>query len=568
MGILVWLGLAQVLSIRQECQTWDEGIEISSGYVYLKTGQNRLTPEHPPLARILAALPLLAMNPAIDVAHPSFQNNDRIGFGIWFMYHNRVDAGRMLFAARLTVIATTLLLVLAAGLWVRTMFGAVAGLACAWLLAFDPTVIAHGRYVKHEMLVSLFALLTMAAWGKYLSTWKWRWAAAAGTLFGLAMVSKFTALFLVPVFIVTYGLAHWWRARRFSPLWCLLTFATLVLAAAPVVAVTYAPEAAKLAPATSRYRAAHPSARFLVDAVWTGSEPADTVVRMSRRLGVQDHSFLTGLIQFVAHSARGHRAYLLGQLSETGWWYYFPVAFAVKTPVATLAALALAAALAARRLWTGRRRLRSDIRFEVLLCAIPVAVYVLYSMWSRVNIGLRHLLPVYPFLFALAAAPLAGCRWRWRGAAGAALGLLLAVESLSIYPHYTAFFNVAVGGPGAGPRYLLDSNLDWGQDLPKLHKYLAARGNPKLCLCYFGSADHVYYKMGPFQDVPRTWDFKEREEVDCLAAVSATPLYNLYMQPREMTWLHGRKPVAKIGYSIYVFDLRRGITSAGASPRD
>jgi hypothetical protein len=289
---------------------------------------------------------------------------------------------------------------------------------------------------------------------------------------------------------------------------------------------------------------------------------------MSRRLGLQDHSFLVGLIEFVGHSSVGHSAYLLGQFSETGWWYYFPVAFAVKTPAAALAALALAAAFAVRRFWTGRRRLRGAIPFEVLLCAMPVAVYVLYSMWSHVNIGLRHLLPVYPFLYALAGAPLAGCRWRWRGAAAAVLGVLLAVESLSIYPHYTAFFNVAAGGPGAGPRYLLDSNLDWGQDLLKLHKYLVARGDPKLCLCYFGAADHVYYKMGPFQPVPRTWDFKEREEADCLAAVSVTSLYNLYMQPGEMTWLHGRKPVAKIGYSIYVFDLRRGVTSAGASPRD
>ncbi len=137
------------------------------------------------------------------------------------------------------------------------------------------------------------------------------------------------------------------------------------------------------------------------------------------------------------------------------------------------------------------------------------------------------------------------------------LGLLVAVESLSIYPHYMGFFNVAVGGPEAGPRYLVDSNLDWGQDLAKLRKYLVARGNPKLCLCYFGTADHVYHKIGPFQPMPRTWDFKEREEVDCLGAVSVTSLYNVYMQPREMTWLHGLKPVAKIGYSIYVFDLRK-----------
>jgi hypothetical protein len=185
---------------------------------------------------------------------------------------------------------------------------------------------------------------------------------------------------------------------------------------------------------------------------------------------------------------------------------------------------------------------------------LPPVVYFALCMRSHVNIGVRHLLPIYPFLYIALAAALSRGRWRARALlAGLAF---VAVESAAIYPHYLAFFNVFAGGPNNGPRYLVDSNLDWGQDLKNLKLYASAHGIKKLCICYFGRSSMSYYKF-EYTDVPETRDVARRASMDCVAAVSATPLAGSYVGADAFRWLRERKPMAKIGYSIYLYDLRK-----------
>jgi hypothetical protein len=331
--------------------------------------------------------------------------------------------------------------------------------------------------------------------------------------------------------------------------------ALAAIAVAPILAV-YAPHSRQLIPATRAYREAHPEVRRLGNSISMRTVRGTAILRVGTQLGLQDHPLWMGLIRFLDHTSEGHDAYLLGNRSTQGWWYYFPVAFAVKTPVATLAAIALAVGLALFALIRAPRAWRTILRAEALLLLVPVTIYVALSVVNHVDIGLRHLLPIYPFVFIVTAATLAGASWRGRIPVTATLAVMLVAESASIYPHYLAFFNFTVGGPGAGPRYLLDSNLDWGQDLLKLRTDWIARGRPRLCLLYFGTAPPEYYKIDA-REVPRTWQTVERESADCLAAVSATPLYDLYLQPGDMAWLRERQPIAKIGYSIYLYDLRK-----------
>jgi hypothetical protein len=161
---------------------------------------------------------------------------------------------------------------------------------------------------------------------------------------------------------------------------------------------------------------------------------------------------------------------------------------------------------------------------------------------------------VYPFLFVALAAALA--RRNWGKRALAALVLVLMVESLAIWPHYLAFFNGFVGGPDKGPEYLVDSNLDWGQELSDLKQYVVAHQIKRLCVCYFGHARMDYYKLD-YLYLPRTDQTDERAKVDCVAAVSATQLMGAYVGEDTFRWLRARKPMAKVGYSIYLYDLRR-----------
>src|ERR1700691_262143 len=147
------LATVQILSIRQEAQTWDEGFEIVGGYQYLTTGEYRASLENPPLERILEAIPLLFLRPDLKGAALEAHNTaaSDVDAGVEFLYHNRIPADTILFAARLPMIAVTVGLVGVLAGWCRRRFGAAVGIAAALLFSLDPTVIAHGRYVKNDM---------------------------------------------------------------------------------------------------------------------------------------------------------------------------------------------------------------------------------------------------------------------------------------------------------------------------------------------------------------------------------------------------------------------------------
>ncbi len=178
-ALLTCLAAVQVLSIRGESQTWDEHFELASGYSYLKTGDYRINTEQPPLAKIIQALPLLFMQASVPLSDPSWEQRDPVRFGAKFLNHNRIPADTMLFAGRLMSILMTSCLALAVAVWTRWRFGAGVALFALLLLTLDPTVIAHGRYIKQDVPVTLFAFLSCVAWGRSLIL--------VGVFFGLAL---------------------------------------------------------------------------------------------------------------------------------------------------------------------------------------------------------------------------------------------------------------------------------------------------------------------------------------------------------------------------------------------
>ncbi|HZE87924.1 MAG TPA: hypothetical protein VE404_00180, partial [Verrucomicrobiae bacterium] len=262
-------------------------------------------------------------------------------------------------------------------------------------------------------------------------------------------------------------------------------------------------------------------------------------------------------------------SFLNGDLSSRGFRSYLPWAFLLKTPLLTLALLAGAALLALAR--------RSSRRGDLAFLVVPVAVYFLASLASNLNIGHRHLLPIYPFLFVLCG--LLGREWaalaRVPAAATAALvlsgialgGFVVFAPPWSpevVYPHYLAYFNELAGGPRDGYRHLVDSNLDWGQDLKGLHEWAVRHGidaNNPLYLCYFGMADPRFYGI-PHVNLPGGYPLAPQARVEALPpgaflAVSATNLQGVYFSPPVRdTWrsiLAHSTLVDTIGYSIFVY---------------
>jgi hypothetical protein len=235
---------------------------------------------------------------------------------------------------------------------------------------------------------------------------------------------------------------------------------------------------------------------------------------------------------YVLHAAENRGAFLAGNYSQTGWWWFFPYAFLIKTPVAELVAFGLAAVVGLRRAVSVRDPIASGMRRIAPLLAL-LAVYGAISVTSNLNIGHRHLLPIYPPLFILAGAllrPAAGPAWR---AAGAAVLLLAAADSWRIRPNYLAHFNLTVGGGDEGWRHLVDSSLDWGQDLPGLKRWLDAHQQPreKVYLSYFGMGDPRHEgitaePLAPYYQHYRPRQFRELEPG--LYCLSATMLQDPY----------------------------------------
>jgi 4-amino-4-deoxy-L-arabinose transferase-like glycosyltransferase len=403
-----------------------------------------------------------------------------------------------------------------------------------FLYTFDPNMIAHGHYVTSDLLVACLMFVAVAVWVEFLSSRRNLHLAGAGLALGLAAATKFSGLILIPTFLTLYVI-RWKREREAGFSWRGLVNAMSVVLGLGfvVIAVCYGPETMKIAHGGGC-------------------------------------SYLLGLETVIQHDRDGHPAYLLGQIRKQGWWYYFPVAFAVKTPTAVLLLLLLSVVT-----WAGQSRSQplfgrpdpqesaSTVRIarsDWYVLTVPMAAYFLLSMRSHINIGLRHILPVYPFLFVFVAAAFFNAPWpKFRKVLPLLLNVVILIEvaeSAAIYPHYLAFFNVPSGGPSHGARYLLDSNLDWGQDLKNLRRWLDENGNPPVCVQYFGMAYPKLYGL-PQNSLPATWETEKRARLDCIGAISVTLLHDVYLKPGEYAWLRELKPIGNVGHSIALFDLRK-----------
>jgi hypothetical protein len=268
-------------------------------------------------------------------------------------------------------------------------------------------------------------------------------------------------------------------------------------------------------------------------------------------IGVIPEDYVRGLL-FVMEHSESRSTFLNGQLSDQGFPHYFLATFLLKTPIPLL----VLAGLAFLRIPRLSPR-------TVAFVWVPIALYVVLTMGRGLQIGHRHLLPVLPFLF-VAAGESAAAVARWRRPLGPALvGLLVAgyaAGTLRTHPHHLAYFNEVAGGPGNGWRHLVDSNLDWGQDLKRLKAWMDDRAVEKVKLSYFGSADPAYYGIDcerlPGYSAPHPPRVTREIRPGDIVAVSATNLQGVYLDPEDralMERLRQLEPVGRAGYSILIY---------------
>lgn len=427
--------------------------------------------------------------------------------------------------------------------WTRRLFGAGGAWLALGLFAFCPTFLAHGALATSDMCMTFFMLASVGAYWRHLHDFRPATVALSATLLGLAFVAKYSAVLLPPM-LAALALLRVLERRPFAwrgqPLVTRASRGAALLLSAGVHAVAiwatiWIFHGFQAQPAIEA-GLIHDYTRPWGTVLASVGAPLGPTLDVLRRWHFLPDAYLYGF-GFVVDLSQARGAFLNGETSLTGWVRFFPYAFLVKTPLALLLAL-VAAASAAYVRWRRERGTWADDLRRVAPLLVLSLVYWAVSLGSHLNIGHRHLLPIYPPLFVATgaigwAAKNFGRPWAW--VAGALLaGQVFA--SVSIRPHYLAFFNPLGGGPAAGYRQLVDSSLDWGQDLPALAEWLESDAKraapPRVYLAYFGTGDPAHYGIRAIPMITllrtsglRAW-YRMQEGTYCVSATTLSHAYS------------------------------------------
>ena len=476
--------------------TADEIVHVTGGYTYWRFGDYRLHPENGNLAQRWVALPSFlggAKFPSLDQIY--WRISDGWVMGHEFFYETGADPDAKLAQARVMTVLLSVGLGALVFLWSRELFGSAGGLLSLAFYAFCPTMLAHGALATSDACAALFFLAATGAYWRHLARPGAGPLLLSAVVFGLACVAKFSAPLLLPIMAIC-ALVH-----------VLLLGGSLkrvILSAAAHGTAAFAVIWAFYGFRYSAFNPALPPAAHFIEPwaeVYARTGAVGGLIHALADLRALPEAFLYGAA-YVAETTQSRGAFLNGQVSSRGWPTFFLWAFSLKTTLPFMGAAAAGTWVAIRGAAAGAGRgLRALAPLTPLLALL--AVYWASSLAMHLNIGQRHLLPIYPPLFILA-----GSLGRWLekpGSAGfvavAALLAWHATESGSVAPNYLAYFNELAGGPSEGYRHLVDSSLDWGQDLPNLKDWLADHRAPgeDAYLAYFGSDEPARYRLGTKQ---------------------------------------------------------------------
>jgi 4-amino-4-deoxy-L-arabinose transferase-like glycosyltransferase len=637
---------------------------MPAGLTYWQKKTFRLYHHNPPLVKLAAALPVLWSSPVMDPLynqeswlspHPSQST-----FSQTFAYFNAQNYFEMFQRARLVMPLFSIIGGLVVFFWSRDLYGSLGGLLSLALWVFCPNILAHGRLITSDVGSASMGVLATYAFWRYMNRPGWKLAAIAGVLLGLAQLTKFTllVLFVIWPFLWAVRLAltvpRWeWRRRSLGATGhALLIVGLCVLTidcgyffegvGIPLGKFEFGSKSLtrSVAPGAKRPHSKNEG----LEAAWQfrvnrfrGSwlegipcplpehyvlgfdeqkiETEGVPLRFFRAINQPDPAERARRIareQETPESSDDERAvypvYLNGDLSRTGgWWYYFAAALLYKVPEGTW--LLVIMALASLRLVP---RGAADWADEITLWTVPLVVLLSMSLLTDINLGLRYVLAAFPFVF-IATGKLIPWMLTLPAPRRRVMTLMVlgAVGSTAasvawIHPHYLAYFNWASGGPDRRPARLIDSNLDWGQDLVGLQKWwkLTIPGQP-IGLAYFGQINPSIFKLrgdafdwflapvrpGVARPLGRTGNANLIGPAATLKpgyyAVSATLLYGLpwrhydsaslvapqaAWEPRwtifqeDAFWYFRQfEPVARIGHSIYIYHLTADDV-AGAAP--
>lgn len=520
--LLLAVFLAQGIFLIQETSpTADEiPFHMVNGYAYLKTGDYRMSPANPALLREWMALPWLFIRPKLNLNKQSWAEAESIPFAHDFFYvDNRRLAEKLLYSSRFMILLLGLALGAVIYLWSRSLYGVGGGLLSLALYVFCPNFLAHSSIAHTDVGVSFFSVLAAFFLWRYLEFSRSADFLGTAMALGFACAAKYNALVFGPLFLLIIVLKKGFRvffrsAACFTVVGFLVVWFSYGFEFKPVLAGAVPRVEEKLA--------------YLPE--W--------LRRPALEIPVPIPSYLLG----IAGNLRSHRSpywhYAFGQWTVSTQWYFYFFSFLIKMTLPFLFLLALRLLLILR---TGTKS-----RNDNLVILAPTAAVFLMTCFDSTAIGVRYLFPVIPLLFVWI-----GGLARW--ASGASLktkalvtaACLQTVSALAAFPSYLSYFNPLASALGGGYRYVRGSDVDWGQGLKALARYMREKDIPTVTLRHFGPADPSFYGI----------DARPLTQGDIKTPSKKFYAISLFYL-EHVAWSKDLKPTAVVGGSIFVYDFR------------
>jgi hypothetical protein len=575
--LLLFMFMVAILSMNGDSLTMDELAHIPSGYSYLTQRDMRLNPEHPPLLKDWAAIPLVFMSLKFDTGFGAWKDdvNGQWSMGWKFIFNSGNNPAKIIFWSRIPMILILMLMGFYVFHWAKELFGKKIALFTLFLFSFSPTFIAHGRYVTTDVGAAAAFFIATYYFIKWLKDANKKNLIIAGVVFGIAQLIKFSLFLLIPYFgllLLVWIYIKWREGNKLFKVFIVhcLKFIVVLIIGYIIVYPIYQYHVLNYPPERQVRDAEFITRSFMIRPI------ANLIVWMSDKPILRAYGqYLFGLSMVFQRATGGNTTFFLGEVSGAGWKNYFPVVYAIKEPLAlhifTILVLLFLASQGNKEFWKKIFSSLSKIlkeNFPEIAMLIFLAIYWLFTLLSNLNIGVRHILPTLPFVYLLISGQIKRMSERVKGKKKLFIGywslvvflmLWYALSSLSVFPYYLTHFNELVGGPKNGYLYVTDSNLDWGQDLKRLAKWVDEQEIKKIKVDYFGGSDTRYYLGDKFE--PWHGDWKPENAKGSWLAISATFLQQGRAEPAPgfdqptdyYLWLNQYQPVTVIGNSIFVY---------------
>lgn len=558
--ILLALFLFQgVRAILYSSPTNDEAGHITAGYSYIKYNDLRFNSGGPLLINIISALPLRLL----PLSPPYLSNDWSTGYlhGVAkdFLLLNNPYIDLTFFLARLPILILGLFLGIFIFKWAKDLYGITT--ACIALLFFslEPNIISYSSLATSDLGITFFIFISIFFLQKYL-TQKRKSDLMFFILFFLcAQLTKITALILFPLvflLIILYQQKKLNLKKRFF----LSTKIIILLFLVTLIGINLLYGFQGLSKPLSSFLQNDTSFNFSginISEVKSKLIPANLKTTINPLLDNMplplSYHYLKTFAWVLYRSHTGQPGFINGLYSNAGWWYYYPFSFLIKTPIPLIIFLFLSLIFITKKF---KKNFNNN-----LFLIVPILFIFIPSLFNHIDNGIRYILPIYPFIIIL-AAPAATYLFQKNKIITLFLFLWLAIGTIKISPNYLSYFNEIIGGPKNGYKHLVDSNLDWGQDIKALSRFIKDNNIQNIKVNLFGLTQLDSYNVD-YQYFGPSWLKEDKNrQLSCQndysgwLAISATQLQGVYLDNKEcFQWLKNLKPYTKIGYSIFIYKI-------------